>query len=160
MATCRITYAMGQDRVFLPWAGKTHQKYQTPGNALWLHAIWTSMFILTGSFDMLADMFVFVTWIAYLFGAIGIFMLRKKMPAQPRPYKTWGHPLVTIAFIGFSAFYLVSTVWNDVTNYLNHRQPVINSVLGMVITAIGIPLYYYYKRRGVKIEERQLNITK
>ena len=147
MATCRITYAMGQDRVFLPWAGKTHQKYQTPGNALWLHAIWTSVFILTGSFDMLADMFVFITWIAYLFGAVGIFMLRKRMPDLARPYKTWGHPTVTIAFIGFSAFYLVSTVWNDVTNYLNHRQPVINSVLGLVITGIGIPLYYYYKRK-------------
>ena len=147
MATCRITYAMGQDRVFLPWVGKTHRKYQTPGNALWLHTTWTSMFIITGSFDMLADMFVFITWIAYLFGAVGIFMLRKKMPDQPRPYKTWGHPLVTIAFIGFSAFYLVSTVWNDITNYLNHRQPVINSVLGLLITAAGIPLYFYFKRR-------------
>jgi APA family basic amino acid/polyamine antiporter len=147
MATCRVTYAMGQDKVFSTWAGKTHKKYQTPGNALWLHAAWTAMFVLTGSFDMLADMFVFITWIAYLFGAIGIFMLRKKMPDQPRPYKTWGHPLVTIAFIAFSAFYLISTVWNDVTNYLNHRQPVINSVLGMVITAIGIPLYYYYRNK-------------
>lgn len=147
MATCRITYAMGKDRVFLPWAGKTHRKYQTPGNALWLHAIWTALFIISGSFDMLADMFVFITWIAYLFGAIGIFMLRKKMPNQPRPYKTWGHPLVTIAFIGFSAFYLISTIWSDVTNYLNHRQPVINSVLGLLITAMGIPLYYYFKKK-------------
>ena len=148
MATCRITFAMGKDKVFLPWVGKTHTRYHTPGNAVWLHAIWTSMFIITGSFDMLADMFVFITWIAYLFGAVGIFLLRKKMPDQPRPYKTWGHPLVTILFISFSAFYLITTVWNDITNYLNHRQPVINSVLGLVLTAIGIPLYYYYKRRG------------
>lgn len=147
MATCRVTYAMGQDKIFLPWAGKTHTRFQTPGNALWLHTIWTSMFIITGSFDMLADMFVFITWIAYLFGAVGIFLLRKKMPDQPRPYKTWGHPLVTISFIAFSAFYLITTVWNDITNYLNHRQPVINSVLGLVLTAIGIPMYYYYKRK-------------
>ncbi len=147
MATCRITYAMGQDKVFLPWAGKTHQRFQTPGNAVWLHAIWTSMFIITGSFDMLADMFVFITWIAYLFGAIGIFLFRKKMPDYPRPYKTWGYPIVPLLFIGFSAFYLISTVWNDVTNYLNHRQPVINSVLGLLITAIGIPLYFYFKKK-------------
>lgn len=150
MATCRITYAMGQDKVFLPWAGKTHTKFQTPGNALWLHAVWTSLFIITGSFDMLADMFVFITWIAYLFGAIGIFLFRKKLPDQPRPYKIWGHPIVTISFIAFSAFYLISTVWNDVTNYLNDRQPVINSVLGLVITAIGIPLYFYFKRKKLR----------
>lgn len=149
MASCRVTYAMGNDRVFLPWVGKTHTRYHTPGNAVWLHAVWTSVFIITGSFDMLADMFVFITWIAYLFGAIGIFLLRKKMPDQPRPYKIWGYPVVPILFIAFSSFYLISTVWNDITNYLNERQPVINSVLGMVITAIGIPLYYYFKKKRI-----------
>jgi len=146
MATARITYAMGKDRTFLPWAGKEHKKFQTPGNALWLHGIWTSLFIISGSFDMLADMFVFVTWIAYCAGAVGIFLLRKKMPDRSRPYKIWGHPVVTILFIGFSTFYLIITVYNDVTNYLHNRQPVINSVLGMGITAIGIPLYFYFKR--------------
>ncbi len=150
MASCRVTYAMGNDKVFLPWAGKTHKRYHTPGNAVWLHAVWTSLFIITGSFDMLADMFVFITWIAYLFGAIGIFLLRKKMPDQPRPYKIWGYPIVPILFIAFSSFYLISTVWNDVTNYLNNRQPVINSVLGMVITAVGVPLYYHYRRKNIK----------
>ncbi len=147
MAPARITYAMGKDKVFLPWAGKENKKFQTPGNALWLHGIWTCLFIVTGSFDILGDMFVFVTWIAYGAGAVGIFLLRKKMRDTPRPYKMWGYPFVPVLFIAFTAFYLVTTVYNDVTNYLEHRQPVINSVLGLVITAIGIPLYFYYKRR-------------
>jgi basic amino acid/polyamine antiporter, APA family len=147
MANCRVTYAMGKDKVFLPWVGKIHSRYHTPGNAVWLHAIWTSLFIITGSFDMLADMFVFITWIAYLFGAIGIFLLRKRMPDQPRPYRIWGYPVMPILFIAFSSFYVVTTIWNDVTNYLNHRQPVINSLLGLLITAIGIPLYFYFKKR-------------
>jgi APA family basic amino acid/polyamine antiporter len=150
MAPARITYAMGKDKVFLPWAGRENKKFQTPGNALWLHCIGTSLFIITGSFDMLADMFVFITWIAYGLGAVGIFMLRKKMPGKERPYRIWGHPVVTILFILFSAFYLITTVYNDVTNYLNHRQPVINSILGMAITALGIPLYFYFKRRKVQ----------
>jgi APA family basic amino acid/polyamine antiporter len=64
MAPTRITYAMGKDKIFLPWAGKEHKRFQTPGNAMWLHGIWTCLFIITGSFDMLADMFVFVTWVA------------------------------------------------------------------------------------------------
>ena len=151
MANCRVTYAMGKDKVFLPWVGKTHTRYHTPGNAVWLHAIWTSLFIITGSFDMLADMFVFITWIAYLFGAIGIFLLRKRMPDQPRPYKIWGYPVVPILFILFSSFYVVMTVWNDVTNYLNDRQPVINSLLGLLITAIGIPLYFYFKKKKIEL---------
>lgn len=147
MSTARVTYAMGKDKVFFPWAGKEHKKFQTPGNALLLHGFWTSLFIITGSFNMLTDMFVFVTWIAYCAGAVGIFLLRKKMPDRPRPYKIWGHPVVTILFIVFSTFYLITTVYSDVTNYLNHRQPVINSVLGMAITAIGIPLYFYFRKK-------------
>jgi basic amino acid/polyamine antiporter, APA family len=150
MATARITYAMGKDKVFWPWVGEEHKRFQTPGNALWLHGVWTCVFIITGSFDMLADMFVFITWIAYGLGAVGIFMLRKKMPAAERPYKIWGHPFVTIVFILFSAFYLVTTLYNDVTNYMAHRQPVINSVLGLVITGLGIPFYFYYRKRGRK----------
>ena len=151
MATTRITYAMGKDKVFAAWAGKEHKKFQTPGNALWLHGIWTSMFIITGSFDMLANMFVFITWIAYGLGAVGIFMLRKKMKDQERPYKILGHPFVTLLFIAFSFFYLVSTIWNDVSNYLAHKQPIINSLLGLTITAIGIPLYFYYKMKNKKV---------
>ena len=104
MATTRVTYAMGKDKVFLPWAGKEHKRFHTPGNALWLHGFWISMLIISGSFDMLADMMVFISWIAYGMGAVGIFMLRKKMPDAVRPYKIWLHPLVTLLFIGLIDF--------------------------------------------------------
>ena len=147
MATARITYAMGKDKVFLPWTGKEHQRYQTPGNALWLHAAWISLMIISGSFDMLADMMVFMSWLVYGLGAIGIFILRKKMPQAERPYKIWLHPVVTLLFILFAAVFLAITVYNDITNYLNDRQPVVNSLLGIVITAIGIPLYFYFRTK-------------
>jgi len=151
MATTRVTYAMGKDKVFLPWAGREHQRFQTPGNALWLHGSWIAVLIISGSFDMLADMMVFISWIAYGLGAVGIFMLRKKMPLAERPYKIWMHPFVTLLFIIFTALFLVITVYNDITNYLNDRQPVVNSLLGIVIVALGIPFYFYYrskKRKG------------
>lgn len=149
MACCRITWQMGQDKVFVPWAGKVHPRFATPGNALWLHGIWTSLFIMTGSFDMLTDMYVFVTWIAYLLGAVGVMRLRKTMPDMPRPYKTWGYPWLPLLFIAFSAFYLCVTLYTEVDNYLSGKAPVINSLLGMAITALGIPLYFYYRRKKV-----------
>ena len=154
MATCRITYAMGKDKIFLPFVGKLHPRFQTPGNAVWLHAAWTSLLIFSGSFDMLADMFVFITWIAYGAGAIGIFLLRKRMPDKPRPYKMWGYPVVPVIFIAFTFFYLVLTVYNDTVNYLSGKQPVINSLLGLLITLIGIPFYFYYRKREPAIVNR------
>ncbi|MBL7748002.1 MAG: amino acid permease, partial [Chitinophagaceae bacterium] len=150
MATTRVTYAMGKDKSFLPWAGKEHPRYQTPANALWLHGFWIAVLIISGSFDMLADMMVFISWIAYGMGAVGIFMLRKKMPDMPRPYKIWMHPVVTILFILFTTAFLVITVYNDITNYMHGRQPVVNSLLGILIVAAGIPFFFYYRRKKTR----------
>jgi APA family basic amino acid/polyamine antiporter len=131
MSVARVTYAMGKDKVFLPWAGKEHKRFQTPGNALWLHCIWVIILIISSSFDILADMMVFISWIAYGLGAIGVFILRRKMPDKERPYKIPGHPFTTLAFIVFTAIFLIITVYNDITNYLKHQQPVVNSLLGI-----------------------------
>jgi APA family basic amino acid/polyamine antiporter len=146
MAQARVTFAMAQDNLFFAWAGKEHPRFRTPANALTLHAPIAFLFILTGSFDMLADIFTFVGWTAYLLGAVGIFVLRRKMNDQPRPYRVWGYPLLPLLFISFAAFYVISTIWNDVSNYLSGKTPVINSLLGLAITSLGIPLYLYFKR--------------
>lgn len=148
MATTRVTYAMSCDKLFFSWAGKDHPRFYTPGNALWLHGIWTCVLIFSGSFDMLADMFTFISWVAYLMGAIGIFILRKKMPGAERPYRVWGYPVVPVLFIGFAFFYVVSTVWNDISSYCRGEVAVVNSVLGLVITAAGIPLYWLFRKKS------------
>ncbi len=149
MSVARVTYAMGIDKVFLSWCAKEHPRFRTPGNALVLHGIWSCVLIISGSFDMLADMFTFISWIAYLMGAIGIFILRKKMPTAARPYKAWGYPLLAALFIAFASFYVVTTIWNDINNYNTGKAPVINSLLGIAITLLGVPVYWYFKRRKV-----------
>ncbi|HMR93822.1 MAG TPA: amino acid permease, partial [Chitinophagaceae bacterium] len=75
MASSRVTFAMSREKVFLPAAGRIHPEYHTPGNSLMLHGAWICLYIFTGSFDMLADIFVFITWIAYGLGAAGIFLI-------------------------------------------------------------------------------------
>jgi APA family basic amino acid/polyamine antiporter len=147
MATTRITYAMGRDRVFAAWTGREHPRYATPAGALWLHGLWTCLLVVSGSFDMLADMFVFVTWCAYGLGAVGIFMLRYREPRLERPYRIWMHPYITVLFIAFTGFYLVSTIYHDMTAYFSGKQPVINSLLGLLITMAGVPFYLYYRKK-------------
>ena len=144
----RIIYAMGEEKRFFSWTGKVHPRFHTPGNALWLQCAWSCLFVLTGSFDMLTDMFVFITWIFYGFAAYGIFILRRKMPAAERPYKTWGYPIVPMIFIAFAALYFVITIYNDIQNYTSGKAPVINSVLGLLLTVAGVPFYFYFRRKG------------
>ena len=156
MACPRITFAMANDGFFFSWAGKVHPRFQTPGNALWLHAVWSSLLVVSGSFDMLTDMFVFVSWVFYAIIAIGLFILRRKMKDHPRPYKVWGYPVVPALFILFTVFYLCLTVYNDVKNYTEGKSPVINSLLGLGLTLLGVPFYFYFRRkRGSRIENRQ-----
>jgi APA family basic amino acid/polyamine antiporter len=101
MSVARVTYAMAKDNLFFPWAGRDHKRFHTPANALLIHGILTCLFILSGTFDMLADIFTFTALLAYLLGAIGIFILRKKMPDQPRPYRVWGYPYLPLLYILF-----------------------------------------------------------
>lgn len=147
LATARVTFAMGSHNRLLSWAGKVQPRYHTPGNALWLNAIWTIILIFSGSFDMLTDMLIFVTWFFYGMSALGVFILRKKMKDMPRVYKVWGYPLVPMVFVLFTGFFLVSTLYNDVSNYINGKSPVINSLLGALITLTGLPVYYFSRRK-------------
>jgi APA family basic amino acid/polyamine antiporter len=147
MPCARVTFAMGDQKVFSSWAGKVHPAFKTPGNAIWLQCIWCCLFVFSGSFDMLTDMFVFITWIFYGFAAYGIFILRRKMPEAERPYKVWGYPIIPLIFILFAAFYFVVTLYTDIHNYLLGKSAFINSVYGLILTLAGIPLYYYFRRR-------------
>ncbi|MEP7109104.1 MAG: amino acid permease [Ferruginibacter sp.] len=147
LACARVTFAMARKGVFFKSIGNVHPKHETPANALWLHGAWTSLFVLTGSFDMLTDLFVFITWIFYGFAAAGIFILRRKMPNADRPYKAWGYPFAPAVFIIFSAFYFALTLYADINNYITGKTHFISSVFGLVLTAIGVPFYLYFKKK-------------
>lgn len=143
----RIQFAMAEEGNFFRRFGKVHPKFQTPGNSLWIQWVWSCLFVVTGSFDMLTDLFVFITWLFYGFGAAGLFILRRKMKEAERPYKMNGYPWLPLVFILFSAFYFFLTLYNDIANYLNGKTLFINSVFGLVLTAMGIPVYYYLRMR-------------
>lgn len=150
LACARVTFAMAKEGVFFKQIGNVHTKHKTPANALWLHAIWACLFVITGSFDMLIDLFVFITWIFYGFAAAGVFILRKKMPKAERPYKTWGYPITPIIFVAFSALYFILTLYADINNYVTGKTHFISSVFGLVLTVAGVPFYFYFKKKKKK----------
>ncbi|HVW12191.1 MAG TPA: amino acid permease [Mucilaginibacter sp.] len=146
----RVIFAMSKERSFFHFAGKVNPKYHTPSNALWAQAVWGTILILIGSFDMLMDMFVFITWIFYGFAAYGIFILRKKMPDRTGGYRLKGYPVLPIIFILFSTLYVVITLYNDINDYIAGRSHIIVSVFGLVLAATGIPLFWYFRRKQLR----------
>lgn len=150
MASSRITYAMGKQQVFPSFLGARNASTGSPTAALWLHGGWISFLIFSGSFDMLADMYVFVTWMAYGLAALAVFRLRKTSPNLSRPYRVWAHPLTTGIFIVFSFSYLLVTLYNDFYLFSIGQKPVVNSLVGLLFVLTGLPLYAYYNKSNKK----------
>jgi APA family basic amino acid/polyamine antiporter len=112
-----------------------------------VQGVWSVRLLFSGTFDTLTDTLIFVSWIFYAAGAYGVFILRKKMPDAPRPYKVPGYPVVPWVFVIFSIGFLALTVYNEVTAYNAGKAPMINSVFGTVLVLIGAPIYFFYRSR-------------
>lgn len=151
LAGARLYYAMARDGMFWRSAAYVHPIFHTPSKALVFQAVWTSLLVMSGTFDTLTDMLIFVSWVFYALGAFGVFVLRRKFPDEklptPRPYKVWGYPWVPIIFVLFAAAFVVQTFVHDIQHYQRGETPLINSVFGLFLTATGIPLYYYFYKR-------------
>lgn len=147
MASARVYFAMARQKMFFPSVGAVHPRFHTPGRALAIQAGWSSLLVFTGTFDMLSDMLIFVSWLFYALGAFGVFILRKKMPDVHRPYKVWGYPFVPAIFVIFAGVYVVTTAYNDVASFARGDTPFINSAFGLLLVLSGLPLYYYFRRK-------------
>lgn len=147
LASARVYYAMANDKLFFQSSGTIHPTYRTPGNALIIQALWTCCLVLSGTFDTLTDMLIFVTWIFYAMGAYGVFILRKRMPDAPRAYKVFAYPFVPATFVIIATLYVFITLYNDIVAYMQNQTPIINSVFGLFLVATGLPFYWYFRKK-------------
>ena len=92
---------------------------------------------MSGTFDILTDIYVFMIWIFYGITCSTVFILRKKLPDAERPYRVWGYPYVPLVFLAVTLFLLVNTFlatpWRAVS--------------GLLLVLSGIPVYAYYARK-------------
>ena len=107
--------------------------------------------MFSGTFDTLTDTLIFVSWAFYAVGAYGVFVMRKKAPDAPRPYKVPGYPFVPAIFVLFAVLYLVFTVYNDIAGYREAvaagKPALINSAFGTALVFIGAPIYFFYRKK-------------
>jgi basic amino acid/polyamine antiporter, APA family len=140
LATARVHFAMARDNLFFSGIGKVHPRFRTPHVSLVVQGIWSSILVLSGSFDTISDYVIFAAWMFYMLGAFGVIVLRRKMPDVPRPYKVWGYPYTPILFIIFSFLFLVNTLISDTED----------ASMGLILILLGLPIYFYWKFRKRK----------
>jgi len=133
----RVYYAMAKDHLFFSKAADVHPKFHTPGNAIIIQGFWAAALTLTGTFEELITLVVFVNFMLWIASASTVFVLRKKQPDLDRPYKVWGYPYVPAFFIIFSSAIMVNTFFKSPEQ----------SLMGLGLTLLGIPAFWYWKKK-------------
>jgi len=143
MSGARIPYAMARDGYFFKVMADVHPRFHTPSVALIAQlALSVVLLLFAGSFRELFSLTIFAEWLFYMIAATAVFALRRKEPNAPRPYRTWGYPVVPAAFVIVAAGLLFYTFTANLRN----------SVLGCGLILSGIPIFAYFagKRRRVE----------
>ena len=139
LAGARVYYTMAQDGLFFKKAGALN-KNAVPEWALWAQCIVASLLCLSGKYGDLLDMVSFIVVIFYVLTIAGIFILRKKRPDMPRPYKAIGYPILP-------AIYMLMGITFCVLLIIYKPQ---FTWPGLIITLLGIPLYFIAVRNAKK----------
>jgi basic amino acid/polyamine antiporter, APA family len=135
--SCRPYYAMAKEGLFFKNVARLNNKH-VPANSLLFQGIWACLLVLSGTFDQLTDMIIFVVFIYYGATTLGVFILRKRMPDANRPYKVWGYPVVPALIIVFCVCLVFNTVFS------RPREAAIGSVLMLT----GVPVYLWFAKIG------------
>jgi APA family basic amino acid/polyamine antiporter len=157
----RIYFAMARDGLLPKAVRNVHGRFQTPHNAIWIQAIWTVALILLAydladilrtldappawiaavppqdAFDTLTDFVIFGGQIFYAMAVGAVFVLRWKRPDLPRPYRTWGYPVVPAIYL----FVFAYALWTLL------RDRPIQTAAGSSLILAGVAFYFWARRR-------------
>ncbi len=135
----RVPFAMARDGIFFPKLGELNAQ-QVPARAIWIEGILGSLLALSGTFDQITTACVFAVWIFFALTAAAVFVLRKRQPDTPRPYRVLGYPVLPALFVVVALWLLINTL----------RTNPVESAAGLLLIAIGAPIFLHF-RKGLRV---------
>ena len=146
MSGARVPFAMARDGYFFHAMAEVHPRFHTPSVALLVQlGLSVILLLFAGNFRQLFSLAIFAEWLFYMISASTVFVLRKQEPDAPRPYRTWGYPLVPAMFIAAAAVLL----------YYTFTENLRNSAWGVMVIVAGVPIYLYFARRKTGLGARR-----
>ena len=137
LAGARVYYAMSRDGLFFKSVGKLHPRYKTPAAGLLVQAAWATVLCVSGSYGQLLDYIIFAVLVFYILTIVGLFVLRRKRPDAPRPYKALGYPVLPALYIAMATCICVVLL----------RYKPQYTWPGLVLVLLGIPVYLFWSHR-------------
>jgi len=137
LAGPRVYYAMARDGLFFARTAIVHPRYRTPSSAIVAQAIWSSLLVLTATAGALVNYTGFAIVLFSGVAVAAVFVLRRRAPDAPRPFRAWGYPLAPAVYAIGSAAILVNGLY---------RAPGPTGA-GALIIAAGVPVYLVFRRQ-------------
>jgi APA family basic amino acid/polyamine antiporter len=131
----RIFFAMADRGLFFQSIARVSPRYRSPSVAIWLATTLGVVYVLLNDFQQLADKFILGIWPFYALAVGAVFVLRRTRPDLPRPYRTWGYPVVPVLFLLASVGMMANALWTD---------PLNTGVTFGIILA-GLPVYFAWR---------------
>jgi len=141
LAITRLPFAMARAGLFFAPFGRLSPRTRVPVLSITVAALWASVLACTGTFDELTNMALSGYALFYALAASALFVLRRKAPDAPRPYRTWGYPGVPLFFIA-GMLALLGNILR--TNPLEARA-------ALLLVAVGIPVYAAFRRASGRV---------
>jgi APA family basic amino acid/polyamine antiporter len=138
----RVLYAMSKDGLF--WRGAREvNRGGTPDVALIISSMLAAAFIVTGTFEKVIAKLAFFFVANYTLSFVTLFVLRRREPAAPRPFRAWGHPFTTGVALLASIVFLAGAILSDMESSLH--------ATGLLF--LSVPVYLMIRRgRNVQPE--------
>jgi len=138
LMNARVPFAMARDGLFFGGLAKLNETSSVPSNAIWFQGIWACVIALSGTFDQITTSVIFAVWVFTALVGTSLFVLRRKLPASPRRYRTPGYPVVPGLFILVALWLVINTLT---------ASPV-ESAAGLFLIALGLPFFFYFRASG------------
>lgn len=149
----RVYYAMARDGAFFAAAGRVHPRYRTPVTAIVAQAVWSGVLVLSGGASALTNYTGFAVVLFAGIAVVAVFVLRRRDPGAPRPFRAWGYPVAPAVFALASFAIVANALWTDLIVPLTAGTRAGPSAAGLLVIAAGIPLYVFLRSR--RREERE-----
>ena len=143
----RVYFAMARDNAFFTSAANVHSTYRTPAVAILAQTIWTSLLILTGSGNALLTYTGFSITLFLGIAVFALFVLRRREPNAPRPFKALGYPVAPAIFTIACFVILANALYTDLVKPLVAGTPIGPSAWGILVIGMGLPVYYFFARK-------------
>lgn len=143
LMTSRVLYSMSRDGLFSVHA-TTVNAGGTPTAAVFLSTAIALLFLLSGTFEQVINICAFFFVTNYLISFTSVFVLRRREPDAPRPYRAWGHPWTTGAVLLASVAYLGGVIYSDLrASTLSGVLP--TSAISLVLLGLSYPAFRLMK---------------